>query len=78
MGNFDAVVVERQIEHASLEEFISRGLELREKKDGINWELGDLADAVTNEFGSNYCYLHMRQSRCNSSSLSRPRHYRSR
>lgn len=51
---FDAVVVEQKVKNVSLEEFISRGLELREKKDNINWELGDLASDVTYEFGPKF------------------------
>lgn len=39
------------IKPITMEEFISVGMVLREKKDGINWELGDLADDFTKEFG---------------------------
>lgn len=54
MAEFDAVSVEVKIEEATLEDLITRGLELREKKDNISWELGDLAIMVTDQFGPKY------------------------
>ena len=54
MSNFDAVVVERKIKAVTLEDLISKGLELRERKDNISWELGDLAEMVTHEFGPSF------------------------
>lgn len=51
---FEAVRVEAEVKEVSLEGLISRGLELRERKDNISWELGDLAEMVTDEFGAKY------------------------
>lgn len=53
MGNdpLATIKVYKDIKPITMEEFISVGMTLREKKDGINWELGDLADDFTKEFG---------------------------
>lgn len=44
------IVIEQQIV-SSWEEFISAGMEAREKKDNSQWELGDLAMAVETSYG---------------------------
>jgi len=54
MPEFEAEPIRQEVHHRSLEEFISIGMELREKKDNISWDYGDLAIEVTNAFGSKY------------------------
>jgi hypothetical protein len=41
-------------ENPSFDEFISRGQELREKADNLQWEFGDLAVEFTNQMGSKF------------------------
>lgn len=48
---FDAVAIQIEKKQVTLEELISRGMELRSKGDNIVWELGDLASEVTRQFG---------------------------
>ncbi len=52
--SFNAVAVTVEKRETTLEDLISRGMELREKKDNISWELGDLAIEVTRLFGPRY------------------------
>lgn len=54
MSNFDAVSVEVKMDEATLEDCITRGLVLREAKDNISWELGDLAILITDQFGPKF------------------------
>lgn len=56
MQNYPGVKVEnvRMVDDLSLEEYISRGMVLRENKDKIQWELGDLADEVSTKLGGGY------------------------
>lgn len=55
MGKFEAVQVQHvEVKEISLEDYISKGMELREKKDNIQWEMGDLAHEVTEKFGAKY------------------------
>lgn len=51
MSNTDLVQVNLEKQQTSLEELISKGMELRERADNIVWELGDLATDVTRLFG---------------------------
>jgi len=51
---FEAIKVNVEIAEVTLEELISRGMELREKKDNISWEMGDLASEVTKSFGARF------------------------
>ncbi len=53
-NNFNAVAIVAEAKTVSLEDCITRGMELRERKDNIAWELGDLAIMVREEFGKKY------------------------
>lgn len=54
MGAFEAQRIRSEMPHRDLEEFISMGMDLREKKDNISWDLGDLANDVTRELGPRF------------------------
>jgi hypothetical protein len=49
----EAVAIKVQTHETTLEDLVTMGMELREKKDNVSWELGDLAIDVTRLFGSN-------------------------
>ena len=48
--SLNKIVVEQQVQ-SSWEQFVSSGMEAREKKDNSQWELGDLAKEVETEYG---------------------------
>lgn len=55
MSKFEAVHINRvTVKDATIEDYVSRGMELREKTDNTQWEWGDLASDVTYEFGSKF------------------------
>lgn len=52
MPEFEATRLRHEVHQRSYEEFVSIGMTLREKKDNISWDYGDLAIEVTNTLGS--------------------------
>lgn len=54
-NRFDPIHVERvQVQDATIEDYVSKGMELREQTDNTQWAWGDLASDVTYEFGSKF------------------------